>query len=113
MSYITSNILKDLDKKMVPGYLQRTSILDFVGAAFSRDRFNSRLKAAPTGVFLNLSDKRKMVFVGGTPPSGKNHPPIFKRNQRLMIFSFKCGKKTRQKGKTSPNGILGFKRIRG
>ena len=26
-----------------PGYLERTSILDFVGAAFSRDRFNSRL----------------------------------------------------------------------
>jgi len=25
------------------GYLERTSILDFVGAASSRDRFNSRL----------------------------------------------------------------------
>jgi hypothetical protein len=35
--------------------------LDFVGAASSRDRFNSRLEAAPTGVFfsyLNLPDKR-------------------------------------------------------
>ena len=33
----------------------------FVGAAFSRDRFNSRLKAAPTGVFiknLDFPDKR-------------------------------------------------------
>jgi hypothetical protein len=32
-----------------------------MGAASSRDRFNSRLEAAPTGVFfsnLNLPDKR-------------------------------------------------------
>ena len=29
-----------------PGYLKRTSVLDFVGAAFSRDRFNSRLPPA-------------------------------------------------------------------
>jgi hypothetical protein len=43
-----------------PGYLERTPKLDFVGAASSRDRFNSRLacdelsrvEAAPTGVFL-------------------------------------------------------------
>jgi hypothetical protein len=52
-----------------PGYLKRTSVLDFVGAASSRDRFNSRLardelgrvEAAPTGVFfsnLGLPDKR-------------------------------------------------------
>jgi len=44
-----------------PGYLERTSVLDFVGAASSRDRFNSRLEAAPTGVFfsnLGLPDKR-------------------------------------------------------
>jgi len=37
------------------------SLLDFVGAASSRDRFNSRLEAAPTGVFfsyLNLPDKQ-------------------------------------------------------
>jgi hypothetical protein len=51
-----------------PGYLERTSVLDFVGAASSRDRFNSRLpatssaesEAAPTGVFfsnLGLPDK--------------------------------------------------------
>jgi hypothetical protein len=56
---------------MQPGYLERTSALYFVGAAFSRDRFNSRLpatssaesKAAPTGVFfsnLDLPDKRIM-----------------------------------------------------
>lgn len=45
----------------LPGYLERTSVLDFVGAASSRDRFNSRLEAAPTGVFfsnLDLPDKR-------------------------------------------------------
>ena len=36
-----------------PGYLERTSVLDFVGAASSRDRFNSRLEAAPTGVFFS------------------------------------------------------------
>ena len=44
----------------LPGYLERTSVLDFVGAASSRDRFNSRLEAAPTGVFfsnLGLPDK--------------------------------------------------------
>jgi hypothetical protein len=44
-----------------PGYLERTSVLDCVGAASSRDRFNSRLEAAPTGVFfcnLALPDKR-------------------------------------------------------
>ena len=34
-----------------PGYLERTSVLDFMGAALSCDRFNSRLKAAATGVF--------------------------------------------------------------
>jgi hypothetical protein len=48
-----------------PGYLERTSVLDFVGAAFSRDHFNSRLEAAPTGVFysyLDLPDKRIKVF---------------------------------------------------
>jgi len=39
-------------QKNQSGYLQRTSGLDFVGAAFSRDRFNSRLKAAPTSVFF-------------------------------------------------------------
>jgi hypothetical protein len=37
----------------LPGYLERTSVLDFVGAASSRDRFNSRLEAAPTGVFFS------------------------------------------------------------
>jgi hypothetical protein len=53
----------------IPGYLEKTSVLDFVGAASdsaelvagSRDRFNSRLEAAPTGVFfsnLDLPDKR-------------------------------------------------------
>ena len=44
-----------------PGYLERTRVLDFVGAASSRDRFNSRLEAAPTGVFfsyLGVPDKR-------------------------------------------------------
>jgi len=48
-------------KNTYPGYLEGTSVLDFVGAASSRDRFNSRLEAAPTGVFfsnLGLSDKR-------------------------------------------------------
>jgi len=38
------------------GYLERTSIIGFVGAASSRDRFNSRLKAAPTGVFFSNLD---------------------------------------------------------
>jgi hypothetical protein len=50
---------------MEPGYLERTSVLDFVGAASSRDRFNSRLEAAPTGVFfsyLDLPDKRIMEY---------------------------------------------------
>jgi len=49
----------------LPGYLERTSVLDFVGAASSRDRFNSRLEAAPTGVFfsyLSLPDKRIYLF---------------------------------------------------
>jgi len=48
---------------MNPGYLEKTSVLDFVGAASSRDRFNSRLEVAPTGVFfsnLGLPDKRIM-----------------------------------------------------
>jgi len=51
----------------IPGYLERTSVLDFVGAASSRDRFNSRLEAAPTGVFfsnLDLPDKRIPVYMG-------------------------------------------------
>jgi len=36
-------------------------VLAIVGAASSRDRFNSRLEAAPTGAFfsyLSLPDKR-------------------------------------------------------
>ncbi len=59
----------------IPGYLEKTSVLDFVGAASdsaelvagSRDRFNSRLEAAPTGVFfsnLDLPDKRIPVHTG-------------------------------------------------
>ena len=50
---------------IVPGYLERTRVLDFVGAAFSRDRFYSRLKAAPTSVFfrnLDLPDKRIILM---------------------------------------------------
>jgi hypothetical protein len=43
-----------------PVYLERTSVLDFVGAASSRDRFNSRLEAAPTGVFYYLSSLRRL-----------------------------------------------------
>jgi len=43
-------------EKIKPGYLQRTSILNFVGAASSRDRFNSRLEAAPTGVIYRNLD---------------------------------------------------------
>jgi len=35
------------------GYLERTSVLDFVGAASGRDRFNSRPEAAPTGVLYS------------------------------------------------------------
>jgi hypothetical protein len=45
--------------------MERTSVLDFVGAASSRDRFNSRLEAAPTGIFfsnLDLPDKRIRYF---------------------------------------------------
>jgi len=34
--------------KKLPGYLEKTSVLGFVGAASSRDRFNSRLEAVPT-----------------------------------------------------------------
>jgi len=56
-------------RKIEPGYPERTSILDYVGAASSRDRFNSRLacdelsrvEAAPTGIFfsyLSLPHKR-------------------------------------------------------
>jgi hypothetical protein len=37
-----------------PGYLEKTSVLDFVGAASSRDRFNPRLEAVPTSVFFKL-----------------------------------------------------------
>jgi hypothetical protein len=62
-------------KNFYPGYLGKTSILKIVGAASSRDRFNSRLafdklrrgKAAPTGVFfsnLDLPDKRIPACVG-------------------------------------------------
>ena len=54
-----------------PGYLERTSVLYFVGAASSRDRFNSRLEAAPTGVFfsyLDLPDKRKILLKFLIPP---------------------------------------------
>jgi len=46
---------------LVPGYLDKTSVLFFVGAASSRDRFTSRLEAAPTGPFFSypkLPDKR-------------------------------------------------------
>jgi len=49
-----------------PGYLERTSVLDFVGAASSRDQFNSRLKAAPTGIFFNylsLPHKRISEYI--------------------------------------------------
>jgi len=57
-----SQIFEIIDRLFnFPGYLERTSVLDFVGAASSRDRFNSRLEAAPTGVFfsnLGLPDKR-------------------------------------------------------
>ena len=52
-------------KNFYPGYLGKTSILEIVGAASSRDRFNSRLEAAPTGVFfsnLDLPDKRIILF---------------------------------------------------
>jgi len=35
-----------------PVIWKEQAAMDFVGAAFSRDRFNSRLKAAPTGVFF-------------------------------------------------------------
>ncbi len=41
--------------------MERTSVLDFVGAASSRDPFNSRREAAPTGILfsnLDLPDKR-------------------------------------------------------
>jgi hypothetical protein len=37
-------------KKLV--FWTELAVLDFVGAASSRDRFNSRLEAAPTGVFF-------------------------------------------------------------
>jgi len=43
------------------GYPERTSVWDCVGAASSRDRFNSLLEAAPTSVFfsyLSIPDKR-------------------------------------------------------
>ena len=51
----------------IPGYLEKTSVLDFVGAASSRDRVNSRLEAAPTGVFfsnLDLPDKHIPICMG-------------------------------------------------
>jgi len=47
-------------EKIFPGYPERTSVVDFVGAASSRERFNSRLEAAPTAVShsdLSLPDK--------------------------------------------------------
>jgi hypothetical protein len=43
------------------GYPERTSVLDLWERLSSRDRFNSRLEAAPTGVFfsyLSLPDMR-------------------------------------------------------
>ena len=57
---------------IVSSYLVRTSGLDIVGAASSRDRFNSRLacdelsrvEAAPTGIFfsyLSLPHKRILL----------------------------------------------------
>jgi UDP-N-acetylglucosamine diphosphorylase/glucosamine-1-phosphate N-acetyltransferase len=54
-----------------PGYLERTSVLDIVGAASSRDRLNSRLEAAPTGVFfsyLSLPDMRIIFFHYSSTP---------------------------------------------
>jgi len=55
-------LFKDqIDQIKQPGYLERTSVLDFVGAAFSRDRFNSRLKAAPTGVFFRSHLKNRIL----------------------------------------------------
>jgi len=35
-----------------PGYLEKTTVVEYVGAASSRDRFKSWLEAAPTGVFF-------------------------------------------------------------
>jgi hypothetical protein len=52
-----------------PGYPERISVVDFVGAASSRDRFNSRLEAAPTAVFfsyLSLPHKRIIFFNSDT-----------------------------------------------
>jgi hypothetical protein len=50
----------------MPGYLEKTCGLGFVRAASSRDRFNSRLEAAPTGRFFygnsDLPDKRILYF---------------------------------------------------
>jgi hypothetical protein len=51
-------------KLLFPVIWKEQGILDFVGAASSRNRFNSRLEAAPTGVFfsnLNLPDKRILI----------------------------------------------------
>ena len=52
----------------LPGYTERTSVWDCGGAASSRDRFNSRLDAAPTSVFfsyLSLPDKRIKYYSPG------------------------------------------------
>jgi len=37
------------EKFTQPDYLEKNKRMGFVGTASSRDRFNSRLKAAPTG----------------------------------------------------------------
>jgi len=50
----------------------KNKCIGFVGAACSRDRFNSRLQAATTGVFLDylsLPDKRKRTILD-KPSSG-------------------------------------------
>ena len=60
------------DEKIFPDYLKRTSVLDFVGAASSRELKRSWLEAAPTRVFfinLDLPDKR-IFFVSSSSYTG-------------------------------------------
>jgi len=72
---------------MKPGYPERTSVVAFVGAASSRDRFNSRLEAAPTAVDSRLEAAPTAVFLSylSLPDKG-----IMKIDHYLRDFKGEC-----------------------
>ena len=53
---INYDILRILFILFNPDIWEEKVVLDLLGAAFSRDLFNSRLQAAPTGVYFRNLD---------------------------------------------------------